>query len=264
MHGLSDRFLSDKPNFHERCEELLEFIGDSPLVAHNAAFDFGFINHELGACGRPVGLHLADGLHADPRPAEIPRRQAQPRRALHPLRRRPLAADQARRPARRAIARPGLCRADRRPPDRPHPGRRAGRGRARRRGRRRCGARSPSRSARRGRTRRPRRKWPAMPRSWRRSPIRSGTGSAAPVDLRPRARPNARRNSVEAQMDIRVSGSSDRHGRSAARPGRRAAPRHRRQIFLARHLRPGDLRQAAPTTTASPATSSPMCRRAWC
>jgi DNA polymerase-3 subunit epsilon len=54
VHGLSDRFLSDKPNFHERCEELLEFIGDSPLVAHNAAFDFGFVNHELGSCGRPL------------------------------------------------------------------------------------------------------------------------------------------------------------------------------------------------------------------
>jgi DNA polymerase III subunit epsilon len=53
VHGLSDRFLSDKPNFHERCEELLEFIGESPLIAHNAAFDFGFINHELGSCGRP-------------------------------------------------------------------------------------------------------------------------------------------------------------------------------------------------------------------
>jgi len=53
VHGLSDRFLSDKPNFHDRCEELLTFIGDSPLVAHNAAFDFGFINHELGSCGRP-------------------------------------------------------------------------------------------------------------------------------------------------------------------------------------------------------------------
>jgi DNA polymerase III subunit epsilon len=54
VHGLSDRFLSDKPGFHERCEELLDFIGDSPLVAHNAGFDFGFINHELGACGRPL------------------------------------------------------------------------------------------------------------------------------------------------------------------------------------------------------------------
>jgi len=54
VHGLSDRFLSDKPGFHERCEELLDFIGDSPMVAHNAGFDFGFINHELGACGRPL------------------------------------------------------------------------------------------------------------------------------------------------------------------------------------------------------------------
>jgi DNA polymerase-3 subunit epsilon len=53
VHGLSERFLSDKPNFHERCEDLLEFIGDSPMVAHNASFDFGFINHELGQCGRP-------------------------------------------------------------------------------------------------------------------------------------------------------------------------------------------------------------------
>ena len=54
VHGLSDRFLSDKPNFHDRCEELLEFIADSPMIAHNAAFDFGFINHELGSCGRPA------------------------------------------------------------------------------------------------------------------------------------------------------------------------------------------------------------------
>jgi DNA polymerase-3 subunit epsilon len=54
VHGLSDAFLADKPSFHDRCEELLEFIGDSPLVAHNASFDFGFLNHELGACGRAL------------------------------------------------------------------------------------------------------------------------------------------------------------------------------------------------------------------
>jgi DNA polymerase III subunit epsilon len=54
IHGLTDAFLSDKPGFHERCEELLEFIGDAPLVAHNASFDFGFLNHELGACGRAL------------------------------------------------------------------------------------------------------------------------------------------------------------------------------------------------------------------
>ena len=54
VHGLSDIFLSDKPRFAEKVEELLEFIGDSPLVAHNASFDFGFLNHELERCGRTV------------------------------------------------------------------------------------------------------------------------------------------------------------------------------------------------------------------
>ncbi|MEO6247910.1 MAG: DNA polymerase III subunit epsilon [Sphingomicrobium sp.] len=52
VHGLSDRFLSDKPRFHETADKLLEFIGDSPLVAHNAGFDFGFLNAELQKCGR--------------------------------------------------------------------------------------------------------------------------------------------------------------------------------------------------------------------
>ena len=57
VHGLSDVFLSDKPRFHERAEALLEFIGDAPLVAHNAGFDFGFLNHELKQCGRdPICL----------------------------------------------------------------------------------------------------------------------------------------------------------------------------------------------------------------
>ena len=52
VHGLGDTFLSDKPLFAEKAEELLAFIGDSPLVAHNASFDFGFLNNELGRCGR--------------------------------------------------------------------------------------------------------------------------------------------------------------------------------------------------------------------
>lgn len=52
IHGLSDAFLADKPRFAERCDELLDFIGDSPLVAHNASFDFGFLNGELTRCGR--------------------------------------------------------------------------------------------------------------------------------------------------------------------------------------------------------------------
>jgi DNA polymerase-3 subunit epsilon len=53
VHGLSDTFLSDKPPFADVVEDLLMFIGESPMIAHNAAFDFGFINHELGQCGRP-------------------------------------------------------------------------------------------------------------------------------------------------------------------------------------------------------------------
>ena len=57
VHGLSDRFLSDKPAFGEKADDLLEFLGDSPLVAHNASFDFGFLNHELQHCGRaPVAM----------------------------------------------------------------------------------------------------------------------------------------------------------------------------------------------------------------
>ena len=53
VHGLSTVFLSDKPRFLEKAEELIEFIDDSPLVAHNASFDFGFLNFELERCGRP-------------------------------------------------------------------------------------------------------------------------------------------------------------------------------------------------------------------
>lgn len=54
VHGLSLQFLSDKPLFEERADELLEFLGDAPMVAHNAAFDFGFVNAELERVGRPL------------------------------------------------------------------------------------------------------------------------------------------------------------------------------------------------------------------
>ncbi|UUL81939.1 DNA polymerase III subunit epsilon [Sphingomonas qomolangmaensis] len=53
VHGLSDAFLRDKPLFHEQVEALLDFIGESPMVAHNAGFDFAFLNGELQRCGRP-------------------------------------------------------------------------------------------------------------------------------------------------------------------------------------------------------------------
>lgn len=57
VHGLSAAFLSDKPLFPALADDLLAYLGDAPLIAHNAAFDFGFLNAELAACGRtPVSL----------------------------------------------------------------------------------------------------------------------------------------------------------------------------------------------------------------
>ena len=41
VHGLSAAFLADKPLFSAICDELLAFIGEAPLVAHNAGFDVG-------------------------------------------------------------------------------------------------------------------------------------------------------------------------------------------------------------------------------
>jgi DNA polymerase III subunit epsilon len=57
VHGISRSFLSDKPRFGDVCEAFLEFVADAPLIAHNAAFDRSFINHELELAGR---TRLAD------------------------------------------------------------------------------------------------------------------------------------------------------------------------------------------------------------
>lgn len=54
VHGLTDDFLADKPLFTEVVGGFLEFIGDSPLVIHNAAFDMAFLNAELKGAGFPV------------------------------------------------------------------------------------------------------------------------------------------------------------------------------------------------------------------
>lgn len=53
VHGLSADFLKDKPKFSEVAGALLEFIGDDPLVIHNAAFDMKFLNAELGFAKKP-------------------------------------------------------------------------------------------------------------------------------------------------------------------------------------------------------------------
>ena len=51
VHGLSSAFLTGQPIFEAVIDEFLAFIADSPLVAHNAVFDFGFVNYELKRAG---------------------------------------------------------------------------------------------------------------------------------------------------------------------------------------------------------------------
>ena len=54
IHGLTGEFLADKPVFSAIADEFLAFIGDAPLVIHNAPFDMGFINAELALLGREI------------------------------------------------------------------------------------------------------------------------------------------------------------------------------------------------------------------
>ncbi|MBH1976432.1 MAG: DNA polymerase III subunit epsilon [Rhodocyclales bacterium] len=48
VHGLTDEFLADKPKFREVVEEFMDFVRDAEIIIHNAAFDVGFLNNELG------------------------------------------------------------------------------------------------------------------------------------------------------------------------------------------------------------------------
>lgn len=53
VHGLTDEFLADKPQFASVVDELLEFVDGAEIVIHNAAFDVGFLDEELRRLGRP-------------------------------------------------------------------------------------------------------------------------------------------------------------------------------------------------------------------
>lgn len=71
VHGLSSAFLKDKPVFAQIAQDFIDFIGDATLVIHNASFDIGFLNAELGYLNRPHippervidSLHLARMKH---------------------------------------------------------------------------------------------------------------------------------------------------------------------------------------------------------
>ena len=54
IHGLSGEFLKEKPRFAEVVDEFLAFIGDAPLVIHNAGFDHGFLCAELKRAERAL------------------------------------------------------------------------------------------------------------------------------------------------------------------------------------------------------------------
>ncbi|MFL2514929.1 MAG: DNA polymerase III subunit epsilon [Alphaproteobacteria bacterium] len=53
IHGITNEFLEDKPLFEDVAEEFLSFIQNSSIIAHNANFDVGFLNHELEKLSKP-------------------------------------------------------------------------------------------------------------------------------------------------------------------------------------------------------------------
>lgn len=54
VHGITDDKVRDAPKFAEIVIDLCDFIGDAPIIAHNAQFDRNFIDHEFGRCGRAL------------------------------------------------------------------------------------------------------------------------------------------------------------------------------------------------------------------
>lgn len=60
VHGITNAMVADKPTFEQIAQELVAFLAEDTLVIHNAAFDMGFLNMELGLCGyRPMELARA-------------------------------------------------------------------------------------------------------------------------------------------------------------------------------------------------------------
>lgn len=63
VHGISDEILKDAPRFRDIYHDFFEFIGDAPLVIHNASFDMGFLNEECARLSlRPIQNEIIDSL----------------------------------------------------------------------------------------------------------------------------------------------------------------------------------------------------------
>ena len=54
VHGITLDRVASAPRFAAIADDLMEFLGDGPLIAHNAPFDFGFLDAELARIGRPA------------------------------------------------------------------------------------------------------------------------------------------------------------------------------------------------------------------
>ena len=57
IHGITDEFVADKPEFKEIMQEFIDFVNDAELIMHNAPFDVAFINRELSLAGYNEELH---------------------------------------------------------------------------------------------------------------------------------------------------------------------------------------------------------------
>jgi len=62
VHGITLDFLQDKPRFIEIASDFLKFVKDSTLIIHNAPFDIGFINMELGLIEKPPVEEVVDSI----------------------------------------------------------------------------------------------------------------------------------------------------------------------------------------------------------
>jgi DNA polymerase-3 subunit epsilon len=54
VHGITNAKVADCPLFADIAQAWIDFVGDSPMIAHNAAFDMRFINAELGWIEMPL------------------------------------------------------------------------------------------------------------------------------------------------------------------------------------------------------------------
>ena len=62
VHGITLEFLQDKPRFADVMSDFVRFVADAELIIHNAPFDVGFLNAELGRCGHHLLEHCCGNI----------------------------------------------------------------------------------------------------------------------------------------------------------------------------------------------------------